>query len=162
MRPMTESNDRDRTTPKTWILAAVAVVAVIVIALIVWALVGDDDDGLGDDVIVDGISNENAFDDDGFAESLVGQSVTVTAEVSEVLTPAAFRIGGDGFGEDGLLVLSPAAGTLSEGQEVVVIGIVRQFERDQLEGDLGWDLGGFDFTTWSDENVLAARQVTPQ
>lgn len=83
-------------------------------------------------------------------ESWIGEQVSVSGEVSEVLTPFAFVLGGEQFvGGDELLVIGPppAVGTPDEvdqeayPQDIVqVAGEIREFNRTELEEEWNVEL----------------------
>ena len=77
-------------------------------------------------------------------EQLIGQTVTVTGEVEEVVGNNAFRIQeNEIFGDDGVLVINAQPTVpVSNNQNVRVTGEVRQFVAADLERDydLNWDL----------------------
>lgn len=80
----------------------------------------------------------------------VGQTVTVVADVEEVLTPQAFSLDEDAPLEGGidrdLLVLSPKAANLSDiddqwlNNKVRVTGKVGKMAVVEVEREVGWDL----------------------
>jgi hypothetical protein len=79
-----------------------------------------------------------------------GKTVTVIADVEEVLGPRAFTLDEDaplaGGVDDDLLVLSPQAGSLADiddqwlNNKVRVTGVVRRFVAADVEREVGWDL----------------------
>ena len=79
-----------------------------------------------------------------------GKTVTVVADVEEVLGPRAFTLDEDaplaGGVDDDLLVLSPQAGALADiddqwlNNKVRVTGVVRRFVTADVEREVGWDL----------------------
>jgi len=146
----------------TWVvLFAVALVA----AIAAWVWLVNDDDSAGPErgVTVEDIAETDAFDDDGFAGSLIGQQVTVSGNVSEVVGATAIRLGGDDFGGDGILVVqvSGAGASVTEGDDVRVTGTVRDFDAAAFERELGSDVYEDDiYDPWVDENVLVASNVT--
>jgi hypothetical protein len=80
----------------------------------------------------------------------LGQSVTVVADVEEVHSPRAFSLDEDSPTDGGidndLIVLSPAAGSLSDiddqwlNNKVRVTGKVSKMQIVEIERELGWDL----------------------
>lgn len=82
-------------------------------------------------------------------DKYLGQTVTVVADVEEVHSPRAFSLDEDsptqGVDND-LLVLSPAAGSLSDiddqwlNNKVRVTGTVGKMAIVEIERELGWDL----------------------
>lgn len=79
-----------------------------------------------------------------------GQTVTVVADVEEVLGPGAFKLDEDaavaGGVDNDLLVLSKKAGTLADiddqwtNNRVSVTGKVGKFTVVEVEREIGWDL----------------------
>jgi hypothetical protein len=79
-----------------------------------------------------------------------GKTVTVVADVEEVLGPRAFKLDEDaplaGGIDNDLLVLSPRAGNLANiddqwlNNKVRVTGTVRRFMTSEIEREIGWDL----------------------
>ncbi len=143
------------------IIFALALVA----ALVLWAWLVNDDDSAGPErgVTVENIAETEAFDDDGFAGNLIGQQVTVSGEVSEIVGTNAIRLGGDDFGGDGILVIqvSGAGSTITEDEAVRVTGTVRDFDAAAFEREFGTDVYEDDiYDPWEDENVLVASSVT--
>lgn len=107
--------------------------------------------------------DEQAFDEDAFFEDpepFIGQQVTVSAEVTEVLTPeTAFRLTGDDVGGSPLLVVRANQQTaVEEGQIVQVTGTVREFDRETLESEFGLDLADDEFA--DDRAYIEATDVT--
>ena len=79
-------------------------------------------------------------------QQLIGQTVTVTGEVEEIVGPGTYRLEEQGeiFGEDSILVLmaNEPPQPIAEDQIVEVTGEVRQFIIAEFEQDydLTWDL----------------------
>ncbi len=142
-----------------WLVGVLVAMAAIV-GLWVWAG-GDDSAGPERGVTVEDVAEDEAFGDDGFADGLAGQQVTVSGNVSEVVSASAVRLGGDDFGGDGLLVVGVSKTDLDEGDDVRATGTVRKFDAAQFETEFGWDF--YDdavYDPWKDENVLVARSTT--
>lgn len=153
---------RDRSTAPLVILLLVAVAA----AAAVWMWVaGDEDDSAGPErgVTVEDVAHDDAFDDDGFAGSLLGQEVTVSGNVSAVIGTSAVRLGGDDFGGDGLLVINVnrAGGAIAEDDNVRVTGTVREYDEVMFAREFGSEFEDDVYDPWFDENVLVASSVTP-
>ena len=95
---------------------------------------GDEPADGGDEQFED---KAGVFDD---AESLVGQEVTVSAAVSEVLTTtdvgSAFRIAGDS-GDPVVVVMATPPDELDADDVVRVSGTVTTIQRDSFETDFG-------------------------
>lgn len=88
-----------------------------------------------------------AFNEREFFENpdnFVGQQVTVSGKVTEVLRPRAFRLSGEGAGATPLLVVSPAVANVATGQVVRVTGTVQRFDIPGWVREFGQDFG-FDF-----------------
>ncbi|MGD9763457.1 MAG: hypothetical protein AB7V27_07080 [Candidatus Binatia bacterium] len=72
-------------------------------------------------------------------EKYYGSTVDVGAPVSEVYSPRAFTLEEPTGGTTpDILVIAPRETTLSDGQNVVVHGKVRQFNRDEMQKDYPW------------------------
>ncbi len=101
--------------------------------------VGALEDGLGaDGGVADGTEDTVGFFDD--TQSYVGQEVTVSGEVSEMVTTtdvgSAFRIAGES-GDPIAVVMSTPSGELDANDVVRVTGTVVQVQRDTFEEDFG-------------------------
>lgn len=102
--------------------------------------VGALEDGVGVDAAVDPVAEDDtdALFTDG--ESLVGQEVTVSAEVSEMVTTtdvgSAFRIAGESGDPIAVVSASPVA-EMDANDVVQVTGTVVQVQRDSFEQDFG-------------------------
>ncbi len=59
----------------------------------------------------------------------LGQEVTVSATVTDVIDPGSFELAGESYGEDSLLVQTAAPTLVEVGQVVQVTGTVGQFHR---------------------------------
>lgn len=82
----------------------------------------------------------------GAPDAYVGQTVTVSGEVGEILSPNMFQIDNDevlDIGDEVLVVHTgeEAATQLVEETEVLVTGVVHRFTVAEIENDLGIDLG---------------------
>ncbi|MGC9526229.1 MAG: hypothetical protein ACP5D7_11900 [Limnospira sp.] len=79
-------------------------------------------------------------------QQLIGQTVTVTGEVEEIVGPGTYRLqeAGEIFGEDSIIVImaNDPPQPITEDQIVQVTGEVRQFILAEFERDydLTWDL----------------------
>ncbi len=85
-----------------------------------------------------------AFDEGRFFENpddYLGQDVTVSGEVVEVLRPRAFRFSRPGGGAATLLVVSAREANVEKGQVVRVTGTVRRFDVPEWFRDFGQDVG---------------------
>ncbi len=95
------------------------------------------------------------FADDAF----VGETVTVRAEVRDVMTPNSFTINGEDWGDESVLVLSEQDLTdVEEGEFVSVTGVVRDFAFEEYADNYGLlDEGLYD--PYGDEEVIEASEV---
>lgn len=96
-------------------------------------------------------------------DDLIGQEVTLSASVNEVLDDTSFTIAGDGSDVDPLLVVGAASDTASmvqADQEVDVSGTVEQaFVLTEVESDLGVDLDDELYAEWEGQTYLSADSV---
>lgn len=93
-------------------------------------------------------------------QPLLGDEITVSGEVSEVLSANAFRIAGDEFGDEGLGIVTAGPPELEGGAVVQVTGIVRERDTTTLEDDLGVDLTDDSLAGLDDvDYVVAASDV---
>ncbi len=91
----------------------------------------------------------------------VGRVVTVTAYVSDVLTPVAFRIAGERFEGPGILVVSNTdLSSLDDDDLVQVTGPVRWFNVEGFARELGVTLDPVTFHEFEGGVAIAARLVT--
>ncbi len=110
------------------------------------------------------VAEEEALD-----PALVGQQVTVSADVSEVVSPAAFVLGEDtlssvlvvsapaaDFGEIGLTVDDALA---DDDTVVTVTGTVRQFDIAGFEEEFGVDYDDELFEVYEGQSVIVADRV---
>ena len=98
-----------------------------------------------------------------------GKTVSVVADVEEVLGPRAFMLDEDdsleGGVDDDLLALSPKAGNLANiddqwlDNKVRVTGVVRRFVVADVEREIGWDLDPGVEAKFKDKPVLIATSV---
>lgn len=112
-----------------------------------------------------------ADDDASDQNDLLGQTVTVSAEVTRVVDDHSFVLSGEGpdlpefedFGAnigEGVLVVSTDAPAVSAGDVVQVVGEVRQFTLTGFENDLGIDLDDDLYIRFQQQVALLADQVT--
>ncbi len=91
----------------------------------------------------------------------VGREVTVTAYVSDVLTPVAFRMAGERFEGPGILVVSNSdLSSLDDDDLVQVTGSVRWFSVEEFARELGVTLDPVTFHEFEGGVAIAARRVT--
>lgn len=141
---------------------ATAVLAAAVLPLSLTAC-GDDDETAGPEsgTDVEDITEDQYFTDDQF----VGEEVTVSAEVEEVLNEQSFVLDGGDWGDESLLVVSAdKAQSLQEDDVVQVTGTVREFVYDDYADEYGLvaDPGVYD--DYDEEEFLEATAVdtTPE
>lgn len=97
---------------------------------------------------------------DELEDLAIGETVTVNGEVSEVLDPTAFTVGGEEIGENPILVVGASVPTLAEGDEVQVAGTVTEFDVVGFEEDLDLDLVDDEFEDFDGDPAIAATSVT--
>lgn len=90
----------------------------------------------------------------------IGEKVTVTGEVAEVLNANAFTLGGDEFGENPLLVVNAKPTSLRAGEQVRVSGEVIRFSVPGIEEDFDLDLVDDEFEDFDGDPALRAASVT--
>ncbi len=107
----------------------------------------------------------------GNASEYMGQNVTVSGEVDEVY-PGAFTIGGEGFGDELLVIVPSTAQTpggrtgpmaYQEDDIVQVDGTVRAYVIAEIERDFGLDLGAgaeIDYEEEAPALIASAVRVT--
>ncbi|WP_300007568.1 hypothetical protein [Pseudonocardia sp.] len=103
------------------------------VALVAAALTGCGDGsttGPETGVTIDGIQEAQNF----YEGEYLGQRVTVSAEVSDVLDPRNLELAGVDYSEDSLLVRTADPVEVRQGQVVRVVGTVGQYHRF-LEGE---------------------------
>ena len=123
-----------------------------------------------EDVAEDGAAEEEPLDEEepaaeGAADSLLGQKVTVSAEIEEVVAPGAIRVG-----DEGLLVLSAgpsfsdmgfevSEGLVEDDVIVQVTGTVAELAFPDIEDEFGFDWDDETLSEFEGENVLVASQI---
>jgi hypothetical protein len=98
----------------------------------------------------------------GDLDSYVGEEVTVSADVNEILSPTSFTIAGtDDTTVEPLLVVGATEVTgLESDLTVSVTGTVQEgFDVAAVEDDLGADLDDELYTEWDGEHYLVAKSV---
>lgn len=116
-----------------------------------------------EDVAEEPAENEEPLTDQ--ADSLLGETVTVSAEINEVVAPSAIRIG-----DEGLLVLSAGPTFADMGFEVdnglvddnvvlQVTGTVGRLVFPDIEDEFGFDWNDEDLVDFEGERVLVASEV---
>lgn len=175
----TRTRTRTRTGPRAVGRGLVAVGGAAVLALGLGACggtAGDEDGTSVEDVQeveeeaqvgTDEEGGEYAYDgpyDSGFADqqdSLVGERVTVSAAVDEVVDETSFTVAGDDSGVEPLLVVDAGSSAAVEADvEVDVTGSVElSFVVVEVEERLGVDLEDELYADWEGEPYLVASAV---
>lgn len=95
------------------------------------------------------------FDDSKY----LGEQVTVSAEVTRVLSARSFELAGDGYGDDSLLVVSAGSSEVIEkGNVAKVTGTVEEFSYDAFAKEYGLvDEPIYD--SYSKERLLVASSI---
>lgn len=121
--------------------------------------VTEDEDAVGDGLYYEDDLDE--FEDD----ELVGETVTVSAEIDRVLEDGTSFVVGEEVVEGGLLVLVPPAAnvsdvTLEEGADVQIEGEVTEFAVTDIETEYEpFDLDDELYTDYEEENALVAQSI---
>ena len=97
---------------------------------------------------------------DELEELALGETVTVNGEVSEVIGPIAFTVGGEEIGDNPILVFGAQVPALEEGAEVQVAGTVVEFQVLGYEEDLDLDLVDNEFEDFDGDPAIQATSVT--
>lgn len=92
-------------------------------------------------------------------DPLVGDEVTISGEVSEILSETAFRISGDEFGDEGVAVVMAGGVQLEEGAVAQVTGTVTERNADAVNEALDTDLADEDLADLTEEYVISANTV---
>lgn len=107
----------------------------------------------------DGVYDQGFYDD---MDSYVGEEVTVSADVNEILTPMSFTIAGtDDTTVEALLVLhDKELPEVTPGLTVGVTGTVQKaFDLPTVEEEMGVDLDDAAFEDWGGEPYIEAASV---
>ncbi|WP_422391886.1 hypothetical protein [Arthrobacter sp. N1] len=107
----------------------------------------------------DGVYDQGFYDD---VDTYVGEEVTVSADVNEILTPMSFTIAGtDDTTVDALLVLHDTElPEVTPGLTVGVTGTVQEaFDLPTVEEEMGVDLDDAAFEDWDGEPYIEATSV---
>ena len=179
--PPGRASGRSRSTGR-WVAVLLALALLAVGAWFVYDALTEDDDataagggaqtaaGVEDaetvPASVGATAGEIADDPDGF----IGRWVSVSGEISRVVSPTAFLLGGDEFvGDDELLVVGadiPAVqekalqrGPIAQDDIMGVIGPVREFELAAVERELGTDLDDATFEPYDGRPFVLAQDV---
>jgi hypothetical protein len=116
---------------------------------------------VADELAFDGIYDQAFIDD---YDTLVGEVVTVSAEVNEIITDSAFTIAGteDTGVEPLLIVHAGEAGVPESGTAVSVTGTVRDaFDVVDVESELGVELEDEAYADWEGQRYIVADSVEP-
>ncbi|KGH47999.1 hypothetical protein IN07_04495 [Modestobacter caceresii] len=125
-------------------------------------------EGEGGEAGADADAGFNGSYDSGFSEqasALVGEEVTVSATVNEVVDPNSFSITGieETSAEPLLVVGSDIAGVLEEGQVLLVTGTVQSgFDEVAVEEELGLDLTDDGYADFAGREYIVAESVDIQ
>lgn len=110
-----------------------------------------------------GVADPGAFDTEfSDVDAYVGKSVTVSADVNDVVSPTAFTIAGtENAVADELLILhKEGAPNVTEDSAVAVTGTVREgFSIADAERYVGTDLDDNLFTDWVGEHYIEATSI---
>jgi hypothetical protein len=132
--------------------------AVLVLALLPLSLAACVGDSAGPETnaeVQDVTDNENIFTD----EEYIGQKVAVTAEVTDVIGPKSFAIGGRDYGEDSLLVLTQkGTADVQKGEMAHITGTVERFTFADYADVYGLD-DERDFEAYHDKQILIAESI---
>ena len=108
----------------------------------------------------DGVYDTDFYDG---VDSYVGEEVTVSAEVNEILTPESFTIAGtdESSVESLLIVGATGSDSLEAGNPVQVTGTVEEaFDLATVEDDLGVDLDDALYEDYDAEPYIMASDVS--
>jgi hypothetical protein len=168
----------DRTFGQPWARRIAGSVAAAGVGLGVLAGCGNDTAGPETGASVEDIQEDNAVeepadptdpadpaeDEIGIDEvpSFVGQTVTVSAEVNEIISDRAFTIAGtENTGAEPLLVIAGQPGMqVTQDSAVAVTGTVKQsFDLAAVESEYGFDYDDALFTDFDGEPYLVANSI---
>ncbi len=164
---------RSRLSVRSMALAGIGAEVILSIALTLWLYpsiwavanaVFDFDQSAGPDLGV------NLSEVANHPEVMEGETVTVSAEVDDLLGPRAMIIGNDAWlvGNEVLvlaaadlttLVTPPGNSPITSGDVVRVTGVVRLFDQSGLGPDLGASLDGQALDDYGGTSVLVAKAV---
>ncbi|GAB3658244.1 hypothetical protein [Glycomyces tarimensis] len=144
-------NDHARARATAWFAAGA-------IALSPLAACGDDEGRAtdsGGDTDVEDITGDDYFSD----EEYIGDTVTVSAEVTDVLTATSFELAGEEYADESLLVLTEQEIAVAEGDIVQVIGTVEEsFRYDDYVDQYNLDEPE-PYERYGDEEFLTAERI---
>lgn len=133
---------------------------------------GDDSAGPEQDTTVEDVAEADPDENDMPGDDLLGQSVTVSGEITEVVDDSAFWLGsGGGWFEDGAPVVSTSGdftefdiedpeGMVEADTILQVTGTVEEFVLLDFEEEWGIDLDDDTFEDLEGEAVIVAEDVT--
>lgn len=133
------------------------VVAAAAAALLTATAAGCSEDTAGPETgaDVEDVTEEDYFGSDDF----VGETVTLSAEVTDVLSPRSFELAGDDWGDDSLLVLTQQQADVQEGDVIQVTGTVEEgFTYDDNVDPYALGDAGI-YGAYDEENFLASATV---
>lgn len=142
--------------PAAWFWLRVCV-AVLVAPLVLGACDTDTDAGAAEDEVAEEASPEvEDIADDYFGnDEYLGETVTISAEVTNVITGTSFVVAGEGYGDESLLVISTTPmPNVQEGQTESFTGTVQQFNYDEYAGDYGLDADEGEYESYGEEEFL--------
>ncbi len=120
---------------------------------------GGDNEVDNSGLIYDGLYDSDFYND---SDTYVGEEVTVSATVNDVIDANSFTIAGtdDTSVEPLLIVGADMAADVEEGQVVQVTGTVQDgFDEVTVEDDLGVDLTDDGYSDFADGNYIAADSI---
>ncbi|MGB2923108.1 MAG: hypothetical protein WBC15_24310 [Mycobacterium sp.] len=107
----------------------------------------------------EGADVEDITDDYFDNEEYVGQTVTVSAEVTDVIGPQSFELAGNDWGDESLLVTSADNADVQQGNVVEVTGEVAEaFVYDTYAADYALGDPGL-YITYNEEKFLIADSI---
>lgn len=107
----------------------------------------------------EGADVEDITDDYFDNDEYVGQTVTVSAEVTDVIGPQSFELAGNDWGDESLLVTSADNADVQQGNVVEVTGEVAEaFVYDTYAADYALGDPGL-YTTYNEEKFLIADSI---
>lgn len=112
-----------------------------------------------------GAAYEGPYDEDfrSDLESYVGETVTISADVTEVITPASFTVTGPGDGEAQPLLVIAQHGAVVEinaGVTVDVTGLMRRgLDPQAVEEELDVELDNEELENWRSEPYIQATEI---
>ncbi|MGB3231559.1 MAG: hypothetical protein WA944_22340 [Mycobacterium sp.] len=107
----------------------------------------------------EGADVEDITDDYFDNDEYVGQTVTVSAEVTDVIGPQSFELAGNDWGDESLLVTSADNADVQQGNVVEVTGEVAEaFVYDTYAADYALGDPGL-YITYNEEKFLIADSI---